>query len=91
MAINVGDIVTYRRIQVNPEAAITGGPAYDWVEDVGVVVHVSDRRERLGDSPCHEVNPVDYLIRIHFQQRELIRTIRFSQFATRGEVIGRVN
>ena len=82
--VNVGDIVTYRRIQVNPEAAITGGPAYDWVEDVGVVLEA--RRYRDDGTERR-----DYMLRIHFQQRELIRNIRFTQFATRGEVIGRVN
>ena len=83
MDINVGDLVRYRRVQVNPAAAITGGPAYDWVDDIGIVLRTGSRRHRLGDSTCDEVNPVDYLIRVYFPCRpnSPYRTLRASKVA----------
>lgn len=81
--VNVGDLVRYRRVQVRPERVGEGEPAFDWVDDIGVVVRASSRRHRLGDSPCHDVNPVDYLVRVYFPSRpnSPYRTLRASKLA----------
>ena len=67
-----GDFVRYRRVQVRPERAGTGEPAFDWVDDYGIVL--SARPRKPGQ---------DYLIRVYFPARpdSHLRTLRASKIA----------
>ena len=74
-----GDLIRYRRVQVRPERAGTGEPAYDWVDDYGLVL--SARPRKPGQ---------DYLVRVFFPASDArennpwgvpIRTLRASKIA----------
>ena len=71
--VNVGDLVRYRRA-----IPLTTMEGFVWVEETGVVV---EARHALVDNP-------NYLIRIHFQERNKIRTVTATLFARHGKVIG---
>ena len=75
-----GDLIRYRRVQVRPERAGTGEPAYDWVDDYGIVLG------RRGFRPARPDG--DYLVRVYFPARphlygcaSHIRTLRASKIA----------
>ena len=72
--ITTGDLIRYRRVQVRPERAGTDKPAYDLVDDLGIVL------ESRG-FPC--ASGTDYLVRVFFanQPDSPIRTIRASKIA----------
>ena len=56
--MTTGDLIRYRRVQVRPERAGTGEPAYDWVDDYGIVL------DRRGFRPARPDG--DYLVRVYF-------------------------
>ena len=68
-----GDFVRYRRVQVRPENVGTGEPAYDWVDDYGIVIG------RRGFRPARPDK--DYLVRVYFPTYSTspIRTLRASK------------
>ena len=75
--MTTGDLIRYRRVQVRPERAGTGEPAYDWVDDYGIVL--SARHRKPGQ---------DYLVRVYFPasrgggaMNAPIRTLRASKIA----------
>ena len=71
--ITTGDLIRYRRVQVRPERAGTGGPAYDWVDDFGIILSSRGFRPPRPDK--------DYLVRVLFPTRldSPIRTLRASR------------
>ena len=71
-----GDFVRYRRVQVRPERAGTGEPAYDWVDDYGLVLEARDF--------LRDIHPdKDYLIKVYFPDHPTspFRTLRASKIA----------
>ncbi len=52
-----GDLIRYRRVQVRPERAGTGEPAYDWVDDYGIILESRGFPRASGK---------DYLVRVYF-------------------------
>ena len=68
-----GDFVRYRRVQVQPYS--TNGPAYDWVDDYGLVLEARDFRPARPDK--------DYLVKVYFPTHPTspIRTLRASKIA----------
>ena len=73
--MTTGDLIRYRRVQVRPERAGTGEPAYDWVDDFGIVLGARGFRPARPDN--------DYLVRVFFPTRldSPIRALRASKIA----------
>lgn len=73
--MTTGDLIRYRRVQVRPERAGTGEPAFDWVDDYGVVL------SRRGFRPARPDG--DYLVRVYFPDHPTspFRTLRASKIA----------
>lgn len=71
--VNVGDLVRYRR--AIPQTTMEG---FVWVEETGVVVEARHERNDMAN----------YLVRIHFQEQNKIRTVTATLFARHGKVIG---
>ena len=69
----IGDFVRYRRVQVQPYSA--NGPAYEWVDDYGLVLEARDFRPARPDK--------DYLVKVYFpaHPNSPIRTLRASKIA----------
>ena len=69
----IGDFVRYRRAQVQPYSA--NGPAYEWVDDYGLVLEARDFRPARPDK--------DYLVKVYFptHPNSPIRTLRASKIA----------
>ncbi len=66
--MTTGDLIRYRRVQVQPYSV--DGPAYDWVDDFGVVLEARHRKPGQ-----------DYLVRVYFPARpdSPFRTLRASK------------
>ena len=73
--MTTGDLIRYRRVQVRPERAGTGEPAFDWVDDYGIVLSRRGFRPARPDKDC--------LVRVFFPARldSPIRTLRDSKIA----------
>ena len=73
--MTTGDLIRYRRVQVRPERAGTGEPAFDWVDDLGIVLSYRGFRPARPDG--------DYLVRVYFPNRPTspFRTLRASKIA----------
>ena len=73
--MTTGDLIRYRRVQVRPERAGTGEPAYDWVDDYGIVLSRRAFRPARPDK--------DYLVKVYFPTHPTspIRTLRASKIA----------
>lgn len=69
----VGDLVRYRRVQVQPYN--TNSPAYEWVDDYGLVLNARDFRPARPDK--------DYLVKVYFPTHPTspIRVLRASKIA----------
>ena len=73
--MTTGDLIRYRRVQVRPERAGTGEPAFDWVDDLGIVLSHRGFRPARPDG--------DYLVRVYFPNHPTspFRTLRASKIA----------
>ena len=71
----IGDFVRYRRVQVRPYSTHGNNPAYDWVDDYGLVLEARDFRPARPDK--------DYLVKVYFPTHPTspIRTLRASKIA----------
>ncbi len=73
--MTTGDLIRYRRVQVRPERAGTGEPAFDWVDDYGIVLSRRGFRPARPDKDC--------LVRVYFPDHPTspFRTLRASKIA----------